>query len=104
MVQTIGQSLSSVQRHMYFALPRNASLPSAGRVRIVPYDPSHEEALSLIASVARGSIYVTAEQLTTNPELAAVDKFYRGVGLRGIRAVWLPSRENKVKPTGAAIA
>src|SRR5256884_152785 len=58
MVQTIGQSLSSVQRHMHFALPRNSSLPSGGRVRIVPYDPSHEEALSVIASVARGSIYV----------------------------------------------
>jgi len=56
MVQTIGQSLSSVQRHMYFALPRNSSLPSGGRVRIVPYDPSHEDALTLIASVARGSI------------------------------------------------
>src|SRR5437867_12791763 len=67
MVQTIGQSLSSVQRHMYFALPRNSSLPSGGRVRIVPYDASHEDALTLIASFARGSIYVTAEQLTTDP-------------------------------------
>src|ERR1700724_4081151 len=60
MVQTIGQSLSSVQRHMYFALPKNSSLPSGERVRIVPYDPSHEEALCLIASIARGSIYVAA--------------------------------------------
>jgi len=44
-------------------MPRNSSLPASGRVRIVPYDPSHEDALTLIASVARGSIYVTAEQL-----------------------------------------
>src|SRR6202011_5595707 len=58
MVQTIGQSLSSVQRHMYFELPKNSSLPAARKVRVVPYDPSHEEALCLIASVARGSIYV----------------------------------------------
>src|SRR2546430_7651593 len=88
MVQTIGQSLSSVQRHMYFALPKTSSLPSGERVRIVPYDPSHEEALSLIASVARGSIYVAAEQLTTDPELTAVDQLYREVGLRRTRRVW----------------
>src|SRR6059036_2178063 len=87
MVQTIGQSLSSVQRHMYFALPRTSSLPSGERVRIVPYDPSHEEALTLIASVARGSIYVAAEQLTTDPELTEVDQLYREVGLRRSRRV-----------------
>ena len=104
MVQTIGQSLSSVQRHMYFALPRNSSLPSGGRVRIVPYDPSHEEALSLIASVARGSIYVAAEQLTTDPELTEVDQLYREVGLRRTRRVWLAYREYKDEPIGAAIA
>ncbi len=89
MVQTIGQSLSSVQRHMYFALPRNSSLPSGGKVRVVPYDPSHEEALSVIASVARGSIYVAAEQLLTDPELTEVDQLYREVGLRRSRRVWL---------------
>jgi hypothetical protein len=104
MVQTIGQSLSSVQRHMYFALPRNASLPSEGRVRIVRYDHSHEDALSLIASVARGSIYLTAEQLTTDPELTEVDELYREVGLRRTRRVWLAYREYKDEPIGAAIA
>src|SRR5256886_9485504 len=104
MVQTIGQSLSSVQRHMYFALPKTSSLPSGERVRIVPYDPSHEEALSLIASVARGSIYVAAEQLTTDPELTAVDQLYREVGLRRTRRVWLAYREYKDEPIGAAIA
>jgi len=104
MVQTIGPSLSSVQRHMYFALPRKASLPSGERVRIVPYDPSHEEALALIASVARGSIYVAAEQLTTDPELSEVDQLYREVGLRRSRRVWLAYREYKDEPIGAVIA
>ncbi|PYU76268.1 MAG: hypothetical protein DMG49_01610, partial [Acidobacteria bacterium] len=79
------------------------SLPSGGRVRIVPYDPSHEEALSLIASVARGSIYVAAEQLTTDPELTEVDQLYREVGLRRTRRVWLAYREYKDEPIGAAI-
>jgi len=104
MVQTIGPSLSSVQRHMYFALPRTSSLPSGERVRIVPYDPSHEEALTLIASVARGSIYVAAEQLTTDPELTEVDQLYREVGLRRSRRVWLAYREYKDEPIGAVIA
>src|SRR3989442_2094682 len=35
MVQTIGQSLSSVQRHMYFALPKTSSLPSGEGVAFV---------------------------------------------------------------------
>ena len=104
MVQTIGQSLSSVQRHMYFALPRNSVLPSSGRVRIVPYDASHEDALTLIASVARGSIYVTAEQLTTDPELSEVNRLYSEVGLRRTRRVWLAYREYKDEPIGAVIA
>jgi hypothetical protein len=104
MVQTIGQSLSSVQRHMYFELPKNASLPAGRKVRVVPYDPSHEEALCLIASVARGSIYVAAEQLASDPELTAVDRLYRQVGLRRTRRVWLAYRDDKDEPIGAVIA
>src|SRR5260370_7674529 len=104
MLETIGQCLSCVQRQMYFALPRNSSLPSGGRVRVVPYDPSHEDALSLIASVARGSIYVTAEQLTTDPELTEVDELYSAVGLRRTCHVWLAYREYKDEPIGAVIA
>ena len=104
MVQTIGQSHSSVQRHMYFALPRNSPLPSGGRVRVVPYDPSYEEALCLIASVARGGIYVAAEQLATDPELTEVDQLYREVGLKRTRHVWLAFKGNKEEPVGAAIA
>src|SRR6195256_1959712 len=63
MVQTIGESLSSVQRHSYFALPRTLSLPTEKRIRVVPYSPSHKEALLEIASAARGRIYVVAEEL-----------------------------------------
>src|SRR5206468_1001406 len=63
MVQTIGERLSSVQRHAYFALPRSLSLPVENRIRVVPYDPSHREALLEIASAARGSSYIMAEEL-----------------------------------------
>src|SRR5713226_1623379 len=42
MVQTIGESLSSVQRHAYFSLPRRMSLPSAGGIRTVPYNSSRK--------------------------------------------------------------
>jgi hypothetical protein len=104
MVQTIGQSLSSVQRHMYFELPKNSSLPAGQNVRVVPYDSSHEEALCQIASVARGSIYVAAEQLATDPELTEVDHLYRRVGLRRTRRVWLAYRDYKDEPIGAVIA
>ena len=104
MVQSIGQSLSCVQRHMYFELPKNASLPVGKKVRVIPYDATHEEALCLIASVARGSIYVAAEQLGSDPELNEVDRLYREVGLRRTRRVWLAYRDYKDDPIGAVIA
>jgi len=104
MVQTIGESLSSVQRHAYFALPRRLKLPSEGRIRIVAYNPSHKEALSAIASAARGSVYVAAEELAGDVEFEAVDELYRCVGLRRTRHVWLAYRECKNVPIGAAIA
>src|SRR6267154_6679741 len=56
MVQTIGERLSSVQRHAYFALPRTLSLPTQKRIRVVRYDASHKQALLEIASAARGSL------------------------------------------------
>jgi hypothetical protein len=104
MVQSIGQSLSCVQRHMYFELPKNTSLPVGKKVRVVPYDATHEEALCMIASVARGSIYVAAEQLGSDPELNEVDRLYREVGLRRTRRVWLAYRDYKDDPIGAVIA
>src|SRR3979411_2515259 len=63
MVQTIGESLSSVQRHSYFALPRTLLLPTEKRIRVVPYNSSHHEALLEIAAAARGNIYIAAEEL-----------------------------------------
>src|SRR6267154_171512 len=36
MVQTIGERLSSVQRHSYFALSKTLPLPKEKRIRVVP--------------------------------------------------------------------
>jgi hypothetical protein len=104
MVQTIGESLSSVQRHAYFALPKRLSLPTQKRIRVVPYNSAHQEALLEIAAAARGSIYITAEELEQDVEFTAVDELYRGVGLRRTRHVWLAYQANKEEPIGAAIA
>jgi hypothetical protein len=104
MVQTIGESFSSVQRHMYFALPRRLALPVQKGIRVVPYSPSHKEALCGIATAARGSVYVTAEELRGDVEFKTVDELYRSVGLRRTRRVWLAYREYKDEPIGAAIA
>lgn len=104
MVQNIGESVSSVQRHAYFVLPRRLSLPSEGEIRIVAYNSSHKEALAAIASAARGSVYVAAEELGSDVELKAVGELYRIVGLRRTRQVWLAYRGLKEEPLGAAIA
>jgi hypothetical protein len=104
MVKTIGESLSSVQRHAYFALPRTLRLPSENQFRVIPYTPAHKEALLEIASAARGRIYVIAEELEQDTEFKAVDELYRGVGLRRTRHIWLAYRANKEEPIGAAIA
>jgi hypothetical protein len=103
MVQTIGESLSSVQRHAYFALPRKLSLPAQKRIRVTPYNSSHQHALLEIAGAARGSIYITAEELEHDVEFEAVDELYRRVGLRRTRRVWLAYAANKEEPIGAAI-
>jgi len=104
MVKTIGESLSSVQRHAYFGLPRTLVLPAAKRIRVVPYDPSHKSALLEIASRARGRIYVIAEELQQDTEFEALAELYRSVGLRRSRHVWLAYRAHKEEPVGAAIA
>jgi hypothetical protein len=103
MVQTIGESLSSVQRHAYFSLRRKMSLPSPAGIRIVPYNSSHKKALGEIALAARGRIYLTAEELMGDVRLEAVDELYRRVGLRRTRDVYLAFRSNKAEPIGAAI-
>src|SRR5260370_2562468 len=61
MVQTIGESLSSVQRHEYFALPRTLSLPTENRIRVGPYNSSHQEPLLAIAPAPPRSTYPPAE-------------------------------------------
>src|SRR3979409_1324372 len=104
MVQTIGESVSSVERHSYFAFPRTLSLPTEKRIRVVPYSSAHQEALLEIAAAARGSIYIAAEELEQDVEFTAVDELYRRVGLRRTRHVWLAYRANKEEPIGAAIA
>src|SRR5256714_2737850 len=104
MVQTIGERLSSVQRHAYFALPMSLSLPASSRIRVAPYHPSQKESLLEIAGAARGSIYIMAEELGHDVEFTAVDELYRDVGLRRTRHVWLAYRVNKDEPIGAAIA
>lgn len=104
MVQTIGKTLSSVQRHLYFALPRGLSLPDGEGIRVVPYDPSHKEALAAVAQASRGNVYVTAEELLSDVELKAVDELYYSVGLRRTRKVWLAYQNRKNEPLGAAIA
>jgi hypothetical protein len=104
MVQTIGESLSSVQRHSYFFLPKSLALPYVGGVRIVAYNSSHKEALCAVASAARGKVYVAAEELAGDVEFRAIDELYRRVGLRRTRHVWLAYKGNKEEPVGAAIA
>lgn len=103
MVETIGQTHCSVQRHMYFALPRAISLPSEGNLRVVPCDRSHAEAVCAIARLTRGNVYVNAEELATDLELKAVNELYLSVGLRRTRQVWLAYAGAKNEPIGAAI-
>src|SRR6201984_2153506 len=80
MVQTIGESLSSVQRHAYFALPKTLSLPTEKRIRVVPYNPSHHEALLEIAAAAPGSIYITTEELEHDVEFPPVKETHPPLG------------------------
>jgi hypothetical protein len=104
MVHTIGESLCSVQRHSYFALPRRLKLSWRGRARAVPYDASQHGALSHIAHATRGSVYVAGEELLGDVELRSVDEMYRQVGLRRTRSVWLAYQGTRNEPVGAAIA
>src|SRR5262249_5165955 len=89
MVQTVGEAYSSVQPHMYFAVPRKLSGTPDSSVQITPYDSSHQEGLCALASYVRGHVYVTGEELDIDVELRATDELYRQVGLRRRRQVWL---------------
>jgi hypothetical protein len=104
MVRSVGESLSSVQEHVYFALPRAATLPTDGAVQIVPYGYSERDALRRLTLGTRGAVYLSAEELERDVELQAVDDLYRRVGLRRTRRVWLAYRHGTDEAVGAAIA
>lgn len=104
MVQSVGEALSSVHRHMYFAVPRVPTRHRSAAVRVVAYDPSHHDALCALAALARGSVYVAAEELDGDVELQSVDCLYRRVGLRRTRHVWLAYRAGSDEALAAAIA
>jgi hypothetical protein len=104
MVQTIGESLSSVRRHVYFVVPRKTNFQTDQNVRVVAYDRSHHHGLCALAVMVRGSVYVSGEELATDVGLEAVNDLYRRVGLRRTRHVWLAYARGKEEPIGAAIA
>jgi hypothetical protein len=104
MIQTVGGSLSSAQRHAYFALPRSLSLPADPGVRLVPYEASHNRDLCAMASLTRGHVYVAAEELAGDVTFKGLDGLYRRVGLRRTRHVWLAYRKTKDELMGAVIA
>ena len=104
MVRTVGASNSSVQPYAYFAMPRRPSRPGSGSLRVVPYDASHNQALCVLGTLARGPLYVQAEDLAQDVELQTIDSVYRTVGLRRTRQVWLAYRGRPDIAVGAAIA
>jgi hypothetical protein len=104
MVSTIGESLCSVQRHSYFAMPRSFRFLNNSRIRAVAYNSSHKQALATIAAATRGSVYIAGEDLLGDVELQSVNELYRSVGLRRTRSVWLAYQGTRSEPVGAAIA
>lgn len=104
MPQTIGGSLSSAQQHAYLALSRKLMLPQDAGVKVVAYDSSRNRDLCAIAELARGHVYLAAEELATDVPFKALDGLYRRVGLRRTRHVWLAYRKGTDEPIGAALA
>lgn len=104
MVPKVGDTLSSVQRHMYFAMPRQMRAGAGSNVRIVAYNESHREALCELAAFVRGDVYVTAEELGADVGLEALDALYRRVGLSRTRRVWLAYVPGRDEAVGAALA
>ena len=113
MTDSLGDSLSSVQRHLYFAVPRldgrlhaiaACAAHRAHGLQIVPCDASQHEALRALAVLARGRVYVAAEALDRDVDLREADCLYRRAGLRRTRQVWLAYRAGGGEPVGAALA
>lgn len=103
MIQTIGGSLSSSQRHGFFALPRKFAAGSDHGVRIMPYDQARNRDLCAIASQTRGHVYVAAEELMNDVPFKSLDNLYRRVGLRRTRQVWMAYRKGKDEIIGAVL-
>ncbi len=104
MVGTVGDSLSSVTTHTYFAVPRARARQDIPGVRVVACDASRTDALCDLAARSRGPVYAHAEELEHDVDLQAVDRLYRAVGLRRTRQVWLAYRAGEDVPVGAALA
>jgi hypothetical protein len=104
MVESVGESFSSVQHHRYFAVPRRSVARRGRAIQIAPYDRSQHQALCDVAALARGALYVTAEELDRDVELDSVNLLYRRVGLRRSRHVWLAYRDSSDRPAGAVVA
>jgi hypothetical protein len=104
MMATVGESVSSAERHVYVAWPRPTKLSVDPRVRIVPYHQSYRDELCAIATASRGSVYVQAEELDGDVELQELDVLYRSVRLRRYRRVHLAYLPGRDEAAGAAIA
>jgi hypothetical protein len=103
-VEAVGPSWSSVQRHSYFAFPRRiAYVPDPG-VYVTGYDPRQKATLCAVAAAVRGYIYVIAEGLAGDVEFAGIDQLYRRVGLRRTRHVWIAYHTRTQEVLGAAVA
>jgi hypothetical protein len=103
-VEAVGPTWSSVQRHSYFAFPKRlAYVPEPG-VYVTAYDPPQKANLCALAAAVRGYIYVVAEGLAGDVEFAGIDQLYRRVGLRRTRHVWIAYRTRTQEVLGAAIA
>jgi hypothetical protein len=105
MVPSLGESAASVQRHLFFAMPRTLT-PAADRaVAAIPYDHTQHEDLCALAMVARGGVYIHGEELDNDVELRGLDDLYRRAGLRRTRQVWLAYANRRGdQPVGAALA
>src|SRR5262249_8267610 len=97
-------SLSAVHQHMYFAVPKLVPAKRISSVQVTPYDAAQQPALCALATEARGALYVHAEELDRDVELASVDRLYQAVGLRRTRQVWSAYRKGSSQAIGAALA
>jgi hypothetical protein len=104
MVGVVGESLSSVQQHMYFTVPRQLPAKRISSVQVERYDATQQAMLCALAAQTRGEVYVIAEEIDRDVELAGADRLYQAVGLRRTRQVWLAYRKGSPRAIGAVLA